>query len=255
MPRQKNLSALNHFINMTSSVGSTSKASTYKCKYCSKCLTAGSSSRLQCHLESCVAYQEQFDMNQNVSHAQSSQSVGLNLLSPLNITTAFESQSPVLPNASTSTSTPASLPVKKDGSCSLKSSNNSIIRFTDTISSKQVEKAKKALALWMYAENVPFSMVDSSFFQDFVASLRPAFNHFMPSAYELGTPLLNDHYNNLKSRVLSIVNDVDFVCIISDGWSNIRGDSIINFMLTTPHPIFLKCINATGDSHTGKFFC
>jgi hypothetical protein len=63
--------------------------------------------------------------------------------------------------------------------------------------------------------------------------------------------MLNEHYEKVKSRVAVYSNNVEFVALVSDGWSNIRGDSIINFVVTTPQPIFLKASNVTGDSHTG----
>ena len=53
--------------------------------------------------------------------------------------------------------------------------------------------------------------------------------------------------------MLSYTKNALAICLISDGWSNVRGDSVINFVLTTPRPIFHKSIIATGVSHTGDF--
>lgn len=52
MVRRKDASVLECFKLQEKKKGS----ATYKCKYCSKCLTAGSSSRLKQHLDACSQY-------------------------------------------------------------------------------------------------------------------------------------------------------------------------------------------------------
>lgn len=38
-----------------------------------------------------------------------------------------------------------------------------------------------------------------------------------------------------------------------DGWSNLRNDSIINFVVTTPLPLLYKIITTGKESHTGEY--
>lgn len=38
-----------------------------------------------------------------------------------------------------------------------------------------------------------------------------------------------------------------------DGWTNVKGDSIINFIVTTPEPLFLKSIDTKSNRHTGIY--
>ena len=155
----------------------------------------------------------------------------------------------------------SSMPVNDDGQTNMASSsessnkwlnNTNIQKFTDCISIRQIAEVKRCLARWVYADNIPFRVVESNFFKQFVTVLRPAFAHHISSRYELSTPLLNHtHYEEIKARVSSFTRDVEYMSLISDGWSNIRGDSVINFVLTTPQPVFYKSINASGDSDTG----
>jgi len=46
-----------------------------------------------------------------------------------------------------------------------------------------------------------------------------------------------------KSNVLTLV---------SDGWSNIRNDGIIGFVVCTPEPIFYKSVPMGSERHTGE---
>ena len=121
------------------------------------------------------------------------------------------------------------------------------------MNAKQIADAKQQLCRMFYSENIPFHLIESPFFRDFISTLRPAFINHLPSRYEISNPLLNTSYEEMKKKVSSFMKNVEKICLVTDGWSNIRGDSIINFVFTTPRPIFHKSINATRDSHTGKF--
>lgn len=53
------------------------------------------------------------------------------------------------------------------------------------------------------------------------------------------TSILDSHYNNLSMKLNEFVELSHAICIIRYGWSNVRGNSVINFVLTTPKPIFI----------------
>lgn len=42
--------------------------------------------------------------------------------------------------------------------------------------------------------------------------------------------------------------------IISDGWSNIRRDAIVNIVVATPKPLLFKVIETTTERHTAEYF-
>ena len=72
--------------------------------------------------------------------------------------------------------------------------------------------------------------------------------HTAPSRYMLSNDLLESEYNRVQEKVMESIDNPDCVCTISDGWSNIRKESLINFLLTTPKPVFLKSV----DNKTNK---
>lgn len=43
------------------------------------------------------------------------------------------------------------------------------------------------------------------------------------------------------------------MCILSDGWTDVTGNSLINIILTTPKPVFYKCIDPGTEQHSGEF--
>ena len=49
------------------------------------------------------------------------------------------------------------------------------------------------------------------------------------------------------------VAESDAIPIMCDGWSNIRHEPIINFVLSVPQSVFWKSIHTEMQSHTGKY--
>ena len=94
-------------------------------------------------------------------------------------------------------------------------------------------------------------MVENSHWQAFFKAIRPAY--VVPSRYEVPEPLLVSEYEKTRKEMLIKVAESDAVAIICDGWSNIRHEPIINFLLSVPKSVFWKSINTEMQSHTGEY--
>ncbi|KAL7839650.1 hypothetical protein SRHO_G00263080 [Serrasalmus rhombeus] len=57
----------------------------------------------------------------------------------------------------------------------------------------------------------------------------------------------------MQAKVIDTIHGADCISGISDGWSNIRGQGIINFIVTTLQPVFYKSIDTKDDWHTGTY--
>ena len=49
------------------------------------------------------------------------------------------------------------------------------------------------------------------------------------------------------------VAESDAIAIMCDGWSNIRREPIINFLLSVPQSVFWKSIHTEMQSRTGEY--
>ncbi|CAG8850091.1 14967_t:CDS:2, partial [Gigaspora margarita] len=56
--------------------------------------------------------------------------------------------------------------------------------------------------------------------------------------------------SDLNTVINYLLNKIQFLCLVTDSWSNIHKDSIINFMITTPKPLFYKSVHTKEDQHT-----
>jgi hypothetical protein len=45
----------------------------------------------------------------------------------------------------------------------------------------------------------------------------------------------------------------DCIVIISDGWLNFCGQGIINYIISTPQPVFYKSTDTRDNRHTGLY--
>jgi len=65
--------------------------------------------------------------------------------------------------------------------------------------------------------------------------------------------LLNDKYNEITENNNNQIEKSKYVCITSDGWTNNRNESIINFMVTLPKPLFWKALETKESLHTAEY--
>ena len=61
--------------------------------------------------------------------------------------------------------------------------------------------------------------------------------------------MLNNDYKNIRAATKNVLNETSYFCLTSDSWSNINKEPLINYMITTPKPIFYKSVNTKEQSH------
>ncbi|KAF2905884.1 hypothetical protein ILUMI_00296 [Ignelater luminosus] len=89
------------------------------------------------------------------------------------------------------------------------------------------------------------------FIPEFFKRIRPSLQ--LPSRHNLSSTLLQNVHNNVQLQVQNSLANAYVVGIQCDGWSNIRNDSIINFIVTTPQPVFYKTVSTEEHRHAGQF--
>lgn len=113
--------------------------------------------------------------------------------------------------------------------------------YLDRRMSQQDQKyAQLLLATVIYASGASMGLLDNVHWQKFLDFLRPAFN--IPSRHEISNPLLQAIYGSIKFEGDTLIANASTVGIQCDGWSNIRWEGVINFVLTTPKPVFFKTV-------------
>ncbi|CDQ72600.1 unnamed protein product [Oncorhynchus mykiss] len=62
--------------------------------------------------------------------------------------------------------------------------------------------------------------------------------------------MLDAEFNRVQVKVKQIIEKADCIVIISDGWSNVHGQGIINYKISTPQPVFYKSTDTRDNRHT-----
>jgi Protein of unknown function (DUF 659)/hAT family C-terminal dimerisation region/BED zinc finger len=123
--------------------------------------------------------------------------------------------------------------------------------FVDKISQAEKEKIDREIARAIYASGCPLSLTENEHWVKALRSLRPAYDP--PSRYLLSNRLLEDEFNAVRKTVKGTIANAPCLSLLSDGWTNVRGDGIINFMICTPKPIFYKSIATDANRHTAEY--
>lgn len=103
----------------------------------------------------------------------------------------------------------------------------------------------------MYATGSPLMLTANVYWKRFLNVLRPAYTP--PTRHALSTHLLDTEFNRVQAKDKQTIDKADCISVISDGWSNVRGQGIINYIVTTPQPVFYKSTDTKDNRHTGLY--
>ena len=125
-----------------------------------------------------------------------------------------------------------------------------IINFADKITALEQKKYDTLLARAIYAYASLFSMVKNPHWKSFFNAIRPAY--VVPSRCKISEPFLDSKYDKIEVETVAKIAASDSVRLTCDGWSNIRNEPNINFVVSQPKPIFWKSFRTDLQNHTGK---
>jgi len=123
--------------------------------------------------------------------------------------------------------------------------------YANKYSQEEQKEIDHYLACAIFGCGLPLSLVEDEHFIAFCKKLRPAYN--LSKCSKLSNGLLDKTYKEITKDVTQCVKEKDLVCITSDGWTNLRSEPIINFIVTTFKPVFWKAIETKEERHTSAF--
>lgn len=97
----------------------------------------------------------------------------------------------------------------------------------------------------------PLHIVEHPLWIAFLKQLRPSF--VPPSRKMISQSLLEKEYTKVKSDVCDAVENAPNLHLQCDGWSNIRNEAIINFVISKPEPLFVEFLETKTNSHSAEY--
>lgn len=134
------------------------------------------------------------------------------------------------------------------------SSDNSFEVPSGHLSVEQIKNINSKLAQFFFRTGISIRLADSEAFKDLVTALNPTYAQSMPTARSLSGSLLDDQYSKCVGAVQEILEESHNLTLISDGWTNIRGDHIVNFCVKAPNnkPFFHSSVNTSGIAQNAQ---
>ncbi|GES85118.1 uncharacterized protein LOC113214128 [Rhizophagus clarus] len=71
----------------------------------------------------------------------------------------------------------------------------------------------------------------------------------LPNRKKLANELLDDVFDEVKAECNEQILQAKSLTIVSDGWSDINRESVQNFVIYTPKPLFFDAIYSGDESH------
>lgn len=104
------------------------------------------------------------------------------------------------------------------------------------------------LAKFFYRTGVSFRILDSGVFRELVTSLNPEYAKQMPKSRSLSGRLLDEQYSIAHGKLRSILDENKNLSLVTDGWTNVNGHHIVNFVVKAPGSpsVFYKSLDTTG---------
>jgi hypothetical protein len=122
------------------------------------------------------------------------------------------------------------------------------------ISPEQKQEFERLWARYVYSSGVSFNSCENPALQEAMRKAAPRFE--IPSRWKLSNTLLDSEYAHVKKDMVGVIkqhmseenpSDSVGICLTTDGWSNVHGESIVNFVACTPFapPVYI-CSSRTN---------
>ncbi|XP_011685453.1 PREDICTED: uncharacterized protein LOC105448508 [Wasmannia auropunctata] len=150
-------------------------------------------------------------------------------------------------------STPPSIATRSSSPRSSKrrKKNESLNSFLDKVSDKELNELHTKLCSFFFGCNIPFNVIESDHFKNFVKALRPAYRLHLPGRKALSSTLLEKEYERCLKMSKDIINPESVLLI--DGWKNTSNNTktVVTILHNAKgHAAFLNAWDVTSESET-----
>lgn len=125
------------------------------------------------------------------------------------------------------------------------SENTKDIAETFQQNNEDIAEFQADLCKWVVMNNLPFSLVGKQNTMEFLGKwLDRRVRKNIPSPYQLSNTLVPRLFQDVSSDIRSALTSASFINIVTDAWSNLRNQSVTNFVALTPDsPVFFKAVH------------
>jgi len=119
------------------------------------------------------------------------------------------------------------------------------------MSPKDQDEISAAFARAVYACNLPHSLFEHPLWKAAFSKIRPCFKP--PNKNSVGGKLLTDEYDKIQAASKIKIDLANALSVGSDGWKNVRGEHLLNFVVCTPEPVFHSVVEPKTNREDHKY--
>lgn len=122
----------------------------------------------------------------------------------------------------------------------------------DSTTKQESQHYLHLLLTWLFTNGLPLHTINQPAFTAFVNALKPSFH--IPSRVTIAETHLPNYYNTERAKLDSLIENSNHISILSDGWTSITNEPIINYILQINNQTyFYKSEPTTTHSHTAEY--
>ncbi len=141
---------------------------------------------------------------------------------------------------------------KKCGSNPSSSSSSLKQFFLPKMSETALQSLEEEIAMHYYLTGTSFQRIEEPHLLNAFKICHP--DVVLPNRRKLGGALLNKAFESVQSKVLEYFSSPNMcVSIITDSWSNISNDSVVNYMAVGQKTFFLEAVYTGQQSHNAEW--
>lgn len=122
-----------------------------------------------------------------------------------------------------------------------------MMNYVDILTDADEKEIDLKMAIFFFRTAQSFRTIEAQSFRDMVIKLRPSMTDRVKSASTLRGPMLDKVYGIVKKETVDKIAESKSFIVISDGWTNVNKQHIINFIVQIPSkkPFFYKSVNTS----------
>lgn len=123
--------------------------------------------------------------------------------------------------------------------------------YFDTMTKGDQEKGEQLLDKAIYVTGCPLQLAESPHWKAFFRHLRPSWTP--PTRHNVSKPILQNEFSDMKKIVDAKVRNAVSITIQCDTWTNIKGEAVMNFLLSTPEIVFYESVSIGTDRENAEY--
>lgn len=130
----------------------------------------------------------------------------------------------------------------------------SMEKWADSMDAAWQEHCDSLFSAIFYETAIPFTVADSTAVRKFLTAVRPSYTP--PSSKVISGRILDATAESHAAQTLATVQAHSHMCLVTDGWSNVAGDHLVNMVIVFPNgkqrPLLWKTISTEETAQTAE---